>query len=98
MPTQARKNGTLRAGTRQIAALRRAVSLIGSQAKLARVVKRAQPSVWFILTHKSRCPADWCLAIEHATQGRVTAHELRPDLYPKKGKYIPPRPERIAPA
>jgi DNA-binding transcriptional regulator YdaS (Cro superfamily) len=77
-----------------VAALRRAVKLVGSQAKLARIVKVAQPSVWWIINNRSKVPAEWCLLIEAATAGEITAHELRPDLYPKKGKYVPPRNSR----
>jgi DNA-binding transcriptional regulator YdaS (Cro superfamily) len=31
---------------------------------------------------RKRVPADRVLAIERATGGKVTRHELRPDLYP----------------
>jgi hypothetical protein len=28
-------------------------------------------------------PAEWCLAVEAATGGEITKHQLRPDLYPQ---------------
>ncbi len=28
-----------------------------------------------------------CSRIEHATEGQVTRHELRPDIYPEEGEY-----------
>lgn len=30
-----------------------------------------------------KCPATRVIAVERATEGRVTRHDLRPDLYPE---------------
>jgi DNA-binding transcriptional regulator YdaS (Cro superfamily) len=65
-----------------IAALKRAKHILGSQRALADVVGVKQPSVHGILNAGKTVPAEWCLAIERATQGQVTRHDLRPDLYP----------------
>ena len=65
-----------------IEALKRAKSLLGSEAALAAVVGVKQPSVNHILNRGKYVPAKWCLAVERATEGAITRHELRPDLYP----------------
>ena len=33
----------------------------------------------------SRVPAERVLELERATEGKVTRHELRPDIYPAEG-------------
>jgi len=65
-----------------IAALQRAKDLLGSQQALADIVGVKQPSVHHILNDGKKVPAEWCLPIERATEGKVTRHDLRPDLYP----------------
>lgn len=65
-----------------IEALRRAKDLIGSEAAMAVAVGVRQPSVNYILRNGKRVPAEWCLPVEHATGGKITRHQLRPDLYP----------------
>jgi DNA-binding transcriptional regulator YdaS (Cro superfamily) len=67
-----------------IVALRRAKDLLGSQQRLAEAVGKKQPSVHEILKRGKRVPADWCLAVERATNGAITRHQLRPDLYPEE--------------
>lgn len=65
-------------------AFKRAVKLIGSQQKVAEVVGVSQPSVCYIVnTAAAKVPAEWCLPVERATDGAITRHQLRPDLYPK---------------
>lgn len=65
-----------------IAALRRAKDALESEAALAAAVGVTQPSVNYMLRKGKRVPAEWCLKLEAATGGKVTAHDLRPDLYP----------------
>ena len=65
-----------------IAALERCIQILGSQYKVADAVGVRQPSVSHQVRHGTAVPAEWCLALEAATGGRVTRHELRPDLYP----------------
>lgn len=66
-----------------IEALREAVRIVGGQSALARCIggKVRQQHVHYWLT-REYIPADHVLAIEAATAGRVSRHELRPDLYP----------------
>lgn len=56
-----------------------AISLLGSQAKLADACGVKQSSIWQA-KEAERCSAELAMAIEKATDGRVTAIELRPDL------------------
>lgn len=63
-------------------ALRRAKDLIGTELGLADVVGVTQPSVNYMLNRGKKVPSEWCLPLEAATGGKVTRHQLRPDLYP----------------
>lgn len=63
-------------------AMSRAVRLAGGQAELARLCNTSQPRIWQCMHRNKRVPAELVLAIENAVGGRVTRHELRPDLYP----------------
>ena len=67
-----------------MAALAKAVRLLGSQIKTARAAGVSGQAVSEVLRRGRRVPAEWCLKIEKATGGSVTANELRPDLYPKE--------------
>jgi len=62
-------------------ALQRAVEIAGGQVALARDVGVTPQAVHLWLRKKTAPPAR-CLAIEAATNGAVTCHELRPDIYP----------------
>ena len=66
-----------------MAALAKAVRLLGSQIKTGRAVGVSGQAVSEVLRRGRRVPAEWCLKIEKATGGAVTANALRPDLYPK---------------
>ncbi len=61
-------------------ALHRAIGLLGGQAALARACGVSQPTVWYWIK-RGRVPAERVKAIEAATGGRVTAAELRPDIF-----------------
>lgn len=65
-----------------IEALRQAKSILGSEAAVAAAVGVKQPSVNHILNNGKKVPAEWCIPIERATDGKITRHALRPDLYP----------------
>jgi TorA maturation chaperone TorD len=64
-------------------ALAAAVDLVGGQAKLARILGVTQPNVWHWLHKAERVPGEYVLKIEEATAGKVSRHDLRPDLYPR---------------
>lgn len=65
-----------------------AVDICEGQAQLARKLSDAlgkpvsQQWVWNIINRPQAIPAEWCLPIEEVTKGKVTRHQLRPDLYP----------------
>jgi DNA-binding transcriptional regulator YdaS (Cro superfamily) len=60
--------------------LDRAICILGSQKRLAEALGIKPPSVneWL---RKGAPPAERCRAIEAATGGQVTVHELRPDIF-----------------
>jgi DNA-binding transcriptional regulator YdaS (Cro superfamily) len=66
--------------------LKRAVEIVGSQAALAKALKVKPQHVWNWLNRDDRVPAEQVLPIEAATDGKVTRHDLRPDIYPPADK------------
>jgi len=64
-------------------ALERAIDLLGSQAALAKALKTKPQNVWNWINRDEKVPAEQVLPIEAATGGKVTRHQLRPDLYPE---------------
>jgi DNA-binding transcriptional regulator YdaS (Cro superfamily) len=71
-------------GETAMAALAKAVRLLGSQMKTGKAIGVSGQAVSEVMRRGRRVPAEWCLKIEKATGGAVTAHALRPDLYPKE--------------
>lgn len=76
-------------------ALKLAVTILGSQQATAEAIGIKQQSVSDVIRGGRRAPAEWVLPIERATRGKVTRHELRPDLYPldeddQPGRDAPP--------
>ncbi|WP_418610198.1 helix-turn-helix domain-containing protein [Gluconobacter cerinus] len=61
--------------------LQLAIDICGGQSALARAIGKKQGHIWWWLSRSGRVPAEQVIAIEKATQGRVTRHELRPDIY-----------------
>ncbi len=66
----------------KLSALKKAVRLVGGQTALAKTVDVKQGHVWWWLNKSGKAPAEKCIGIERATNGAVTRHELRPDIYP----------------
>lgn len=60
--------------------VQRAVELAGSQTVLAGRLGRSQQFISWLLHSAKRVTAETALAIEGATDGAVTASQLRPDL------------------
>jgi DNA-binding transcriptional regulator YdaS (Cro superfamily) len=71
-------------GENGMAALAQAVRLLGSQVKTGRAIGVSPQAVSEVMRRGRRVPAEWCLKLQKATGGAVTAHALRPDLYPKE--------------
>lgn len=68
-----------------IGALRQAIrDHFGSQVALARVLGLTPQAVSDVLRRGKRVPAEWCLKLERASPGTLSAHDLRPDLYPQQ--------------
>lgn len=65
-----------------IEALCKAIDLTGGQSALARAIGKRQSHIWTWLNRDRRVPAEAVIPIERATDGQVTRHQLRPDLYP----------------
>ncbi|HEX6957830.1 MAG TPA: molecular chaperone TorD family protein [Ferrovibrio sp.] len=63
-------------------ALTKAIAIVGGQTQLARLLGVKQANVWHWLKKAERVPGEYVLAIEKATGGQVSRHDLRPDLYP----------------
>ena len=59
----------------------RAVEIMGSQVALARALNVSQARVWNWLNRGDTVPAEVCRGIEKATDGQVTVHDLRPDVF-----------------
>ncbi|MEB5150235.1 Cro/CI family transcriptional regulator, partial [Pseudomonas aeruginosa] len=53
-----------------------------TQGAAAKAVGVTPQAVSEIVRIGKKVPAEWCLPIERATEGKITRHELRPDLYP----------------
>jgi len=57
----------------------KASQILGSQAQLAKTLR---VSAMAVSQWKGRIPAERVLQIYRVTDGRVTPHEMRPDIYP----------------
>lgn len=68
--------------------LERAVECAGGQTALARSLttltsrKITQSHIWNWLHRDRRVPAEYVIPIERAVEGKVSRHEMRPDIYP----------------
>ena len=62
-------------------ALQKAIDHCGSQAELARRIGATGQQVSNWLLREKRAAARYCVAIEDATDGLVTCHQLRPDVF-----------------
>ena len=67
-------------------ALEKAIAAVGTQAALAKALGVSPQHVWNWVNRDKEIPAKQAIAIERATNGEVTRHELRPDLYPDERK------------
>jgi DNA-binding transcriptional regulator YdaS (Cro superfamily) len=70
-----------------LAALKRAIEILGTQGAAAAVIGVKQQTVSERIKSGKDVPAEWCIPLDLATQGkgaRVPCHDLRPDLWPKR--------------
>ena len=61
-------------------AIEKAISITGSQSELARRIGVRQGTLWKWL-RKGVAPAEHIVAIERATNGKISRYELRPDVF-----------------
>ena len=62
--------------------LKKAIEIVGSQSALARACGVKQAHVWNWLNKgRRKVPAEYAVAIERATNKRVTRYQLRPDVF-----------------
>jgi DNA-binding transcriptional regulator YdaS (Cro superfamily) len=61
--------------------LRRAVGLKGSQNRLAAAMGCSQSKISWLLVARDEIALEDALAIERATGGAVSKHDLRPDVF-----------------
>jgi len=58
-----------------------AIRLKGSQQKLAEAAGCSQQQISYLMKEASGISAEMALKVERATDGAVSRHELRPDIY-----------------
>ena len=61
--------------------LKRAISIVGSQQKLANAVGLSQQGISYLLHVAPRVTAEVAVAIEKVTGGEITKRQLRPDIF-----------------
>lgn len=66
-------------------AIKDAVAIVGSQAKLAAAIGRSQQHISFLISGRYAPSAEDALKIERATQGKIGRSRLRPDFWPDAG-------------
>lgn len=70
--------------------IHRAIAIAGSQSRLAALAGVSQQAIGKLALGTSRRPsAELAIAIERATNGAVTRHDLRPDIYPNPDDGLP---------
>ena len=55
-----------------------------SQTEFGKRIGVTQGMVWQWLNNERRVSAEKVLAIEEATNGEVSRHDIRPDIYPRE--------------
>lgn len=66
-------------------AILRAISIAGSEARLAKAIGFSQNAVWTAKKY-GKTSAEMAAAIHRYTEGKVPRHELRPDLWEAPGQ------------
>ena len=67
--------------------IEKAAKICGSQVALAKAVGKTQRHVWNWIHRDKKIPAEYVIPIEKATNGQVSRHELRPDIYPPEEQH-----------
>lgn len=61
--------------------IKRAIEVVGSQSELARLIDVTPQFLGQLVNGDRPVPAKRCIAIEFATDGKVTRYQLRPDVF-----------------
>jgi DNA-binding transcriptional regulator YdaS (Cro superfamily) len=61
-----------------------AVALLGSQRKVAEAVGCSQQYISLLIKDGGKITAEMSLALDRATDGRVSKHRTRPDIFGRK--------------
>jgi DNA-binding transcriptional regulator YdaS (Cro superfamily) len=72
-------------------ALTRCVEILGTQEIAAQICGVGQSAISECLRNGKRVPAEWCRPLEAATERageKISAHQLRPDLFEAPAKRI----------
>jgi DNA-binding transcriptional regulator YdaS (Cro superfamily) len=74
-------------------AIERAIDIAGGQSALARALGGSvkQAHVWY-WKENGEVPPEHCIAIEIATEGKVSRYELRPDVFGPEPASASPSP------
>ena len=73
---------------RHRALIQKAIDVVGSQGKLAKLLGIKQQGVSYFLHKADKVTGEMALQIELATNGKVTRKQLRPDLFKKFRKKL----------
>lgn len=73
--------------------LERAISVAGSQGRLANLMGCSQSKISWLLVTADEISAEDALGIHHATDGIVPASDIRPDLWASP-EHVPPKASR----
>lgn len=64
--------------------LHRAVELVGSQQKLAEKIGLSQQGISYLMHAADKVSAEIAIEVDKATDGAVSRHDLRPDIFGPK--------------
>lgn len=64
----------------------RAIELLGGPSAIVKLLAQRGIEItpWAVNKWRRRVPSNRVLLLEQLTNGKITRHELRPDLYPKE--------------
>ena len=67
-----------------VSAAGQAIDLLGGPSAVVRLLEKRGISIspWAVNKWRRRVPPERVLLLEELTEGRITRHELRPDIYP----------------
>ena len=61
-----------------------ATQLMGTQEALGKLISVSQPTIHSWIAGEYTISGEYVIPVEKATNGKVTRHQLRPDLYPEE--------------